>query len=112
MADQPAQLIDCLIAELGDWRGEKLAQLRKLILEASPEIREEWKWNTAVWTQNGLICSAAAFKEHLKLNMTLDVDDIKELPVFTDRGGLTKFKKVFADNYDALIKEINLAIAA
>ena len=51
-------------------------------------------------------------KEHLKQNMTLDEVDLKELPVFTDRGGLTKFKKVFANDYEKIINEINLAIAA
>lgn len=51
-------------------------------------------------------------KEHLKQNLTLDEDDLKELPVFTDRGGLTKFKKVFSDEYEKIISEINLAIAA
>jgi len=51
-------------------------------------------------------------KEHLKQNLTLDEDDFKELPVFTDRGGLNKFKKVFADEYQKIIKEINNAIAA
>jgi type I restriction enzyme R subunit len=51
-------------------------------------------------------------KEHLKQNMTLGEEDLKELPVFTDRGGLTKFKKVFANEYEKIIDEINLAIAA
>jgi type I restriction enzyme, R subunit len=51
-------------------------------------------------------------KEHLKQNMTLDEEDFRELPVFTDRGGLKRFKKVFADNYGEIIKEINVAIAA
>lgn len=50
-------------------------------------------------------------KEHLKQNMTLDVDDLNELPVFTDRGGLKKFKKVFPD-FETIISEINMAIAA
>lgn len=64
----PAQLITNQIAALPDWRGKMLARLRKLILEAAPGITEEWKWDTAVWTQNGLICSAGAFKDHVKLN--------------------------------------------
>lgn len=51
-------------------------------------------------------------KEHLKQNMTLDENDLQELPVFTDRGGLKKFKKVFADDHAKIINEINLAIAA
>jgi hypothetical protein len=42
--------------------------LRKLILKTAPDITEEWKWGTAVWSQNGLVCSAGAFKDHVKLN--------------------------------------------
>lgn len=64
----PSQLISNQIAGLADWRGEMLARLRKLILEAAPDITEEWKWGTAVWSQNGLVCSVAAFKDHVKLN--------------------------------------------
>jgi hypothetical protein len=63
-----AQMITNQIAELGDWRGKMLARLRKLILEAVPGITEEWKWGTAVWVKNGMVCSAAAFKDHVKLN--------------------------------------------
>jgi type I restriction enzyme R subunit len=51
-------------------------------------------------------------KEHLKQNMTLGEEDFKELPVFTDRGGLTRFKKVFPGSYSKIIAEINTAIAA
>jgi len=64
----PSQLITNQIAELADWRGNMLARLRKLILEAAPDITEEWKWGTAVWSQKGLVCSAGAFKDHMKLN--------------------------------------------
>jgi hypothetical protein len=64
----PSQLITNQIAELADWRGKMLARLRKLILEAAPDITEEWKWDTAVWSQKGLVCSAGAFKDHVKLN--------------------------------------------
>jgi hypothetical protein len=63
-----SQLIDNQIAELADWRGKMLARLRKLIPAAAPGIIEEWKWGTAVWTQNGMVCSAGAFKDHVKLN--------------------------------------------
>lgn len=51
-------------------------------------------------------------KEHLKQNLTLDEDDLKELPIFTDRGGFNKFKKVFPQDYEKIISEINLAVAA
>lgn len=64
----PSQLITNQIAELAGWRGNTLARLRKLILEAAPGITEEWKWGTAVWSQKGLVCSAGAFKDHIKLN--------------------------------------------
>lgn len=64
----PSQLIDNQIAALADWRGKMLTRLRKLIHEAAPNIIEEWKWDTAVWTQNGLVCSAGAFKDHIKIN--------------------------------------------
>jgi hypothetical protein len=63
-----SQRITQRIAELGDWRGKLLARLRKLILDAAPGIAEEWKWGTAVWTNKGLVCSAGAFKDHVKLN--------------------------------------------
>jgi hypothetical protein len=64
----PSERITNQIAELGDWRGKILARLRELVREADPEITEEWKWDTAVWTHKGLVCSAGAFKDHLKLN--------------------------------------------
>ena len=64
----PSQLITNQIAVLTDWRGKMLAQLRKLILEAAPDITEEWKWDTAVWSHKELVCSAGVFKDHVKLN--------------------------------------------
>ena len=68
-ADSKAsERINNMIAELADWRGKLLARLRKLILKAAPAVTEEWKWNTAVWTSNGMICAAGAFKDHVKLN--------------------------------------------
>lgn len=63
-----AQRIRNQIAELSDWRGKMLSQLRKVILGADPGIAEEWKWNTAVWTCNELVCGACAFRDHVKLN--------------------------------------------
>jgi len=64
----PSQLITGQIAGLADWRGDMLARLRILIHEAAPDIVEGWKWDTAVWSQKGDVVSAAAFKDHLKLN--------------------------------------------
>ena len=64
----PSQLITNQIAELADWRGKLLARLRKLILEADPDITEEWKWGTAVWSNKGNVVAIGAFKDHVKLN--------------------------------------------
>jgi len=64
----PSERIDKQIAELADWRGQMVVRLRKLILEADPGITEEWKWDTAVWSHQGLVCSVGAFKKTVKLN--------------------------------------------
>jgi hypothetical protein len=64
----PSDRITRQIEELNDWRGAMIDRLRRLILEAYPGIVEEWKWGTAVWSYRGLVCSAAAFKDHVKLH--------------------------------------------
>ena len=64
----PSQLITNQIEELADWRGNTLAQLRKLILAAAPDITEEWKWGTPVWSLKGNVVAIGAFKDHLKIN--------------------------------------------
>ena len=63
----PSQLISNQIAELADWRGSMLSRLREMINQASPDLREEWKWGTAVWAQKGNVVSTCAFKDHVKL---------------------------------------------
>ena len=56
------------INELGDWRGKALAQVRNLIRKADPDLVEEWKWNTPVWSRNGNVVAAGAFQDHVKVN--------------------------------------------
>jgi hypothetical protein len=64
----PSQLISERIAELGDWRGETLAHVRKLIKEAEPEITEEWKWRgVPVWSDGGIVCTGESYKAIVKL---------------------------------------------
>ena len=64
----PSELIDGRIAELGDWRGETLARVRKLIKEADPEVVEEWKWRgVPVWEHGGIICTGETYKAVVKL---------------------------------------------
>jgi hypothetical protein len=60
-------LINQRIRDLGDWRGETLARMRALILEADPEIAEEWKWGGPVWSRNGIICTGETYKKAVKL---------------------------------------------
>jgi hypothetical protein len=66
---QPAsELISNRIAELGDWRGETLARMRKLIQEADPEVVEEWKWRgTPVWSHHGILCTGESYRNVVKL---------------------------------------------
>jgi len=67
-ADRPAsEHIDKRIEELGDWRGEALTRMRKLIKEADPDVIEEWKWAVPVWSHNGIICTGESYKSHVKL---------------------------------------------
>jgi hypothetical protein len=56
------------IANLADWRGDALAQLRALILDSSPTLTEEWKWGTPVWSHKGNVVAVGAFKDHVKVN--------------------------------------------
>lgn len=62
-----SHLIDDRIRILGDWRGATLARMRKLILEAAPEIVEEWKWGVPVWTANGIVTTGESYKKVVKL---------------------------------------------
>jgi len=68
-----SDLIDDRIAELGDWRGETLSEIRKLIKEADPDVVEEWKWakatnpGTPVWSHDGIICTGESYKAVVKL---------------------------------------------
>ena len=62
-----SQLIDQRIRDLGGWRGDTLARMRALILEADPEMTEEWKWDTPVWSHHGIVCTGEAYKQVVKL---------------------------------------------
>jgi hypothetical protein len=61
-------LISKKIADLGDWRGETLSKVRKLLKEADPDAIEEWKWRgTPVWSHDGIICTGESYKNVVKL---------------------------------------------
>ena len=71
-----SELISKRIAELGDWRGETLSRMRKLIKEADPDVVEEWKWvkaaspGTPVWSHDGIICTGESYKNVVKLTFS------------------------------------------
>ena len=66
--ETPSQLIDGRIAELGDWRGRRLSQVRALIKQADPDVVEAWKWRgVPVWSHDGLICTGETYKSIVKL---------------------------------------------
>jgi hypothetical protein len=63
-----SRLIDQRIRDLGDWRGDTLARMRELILEADPEMTEEWKWRgTPVWSHHGIVCTGETYTKVVKL---------------------------------------------
>ena len=67
-AESATALIDEKIRTLGDWRGETLAKMRRLIHEADPDIIEEWKWmGTPVFSHSGIVCTGETYKSVVKL---------------------------------------------
>jgi hypothetical protein len=69
-----SRLIDAKIKKLGDWRGEILNRVRKIIKEADPDVVEEVKWakpsnplGVPVWEHAGIICTGETYKDKVKL---------------------------------------------
>ncbi len=65
----PSALIDARIAELGDWRGETLARVRKIVQQADPDVVEEWKWRRVpTWYHGKIVCTGETYKDKVKLS--------------------------------------------
>src|SRR5262245_57485532 len=62
-----SRLIDQRIHDLGGWRGETLARMRALILEADPEMTEEWRGRNPVWSNHGIVCTGEGYTKVVKL---------------------------------------------
>lgn len=85
--ESASAFIDDRIKQLGDWRGETLARLRKLIHDADPAIVEECKWvkatnpGTPVWSHDGIVCTGESYKQVVKLTFArgASLDDPKKL---------------------------------
>ena len=113
-----SEQIDERIAALGDWRGETLSRMRKLIHEADPEVVEEWKWakatspGTPVWSHGGIICTGESYKEVVKLTFMkgASLDDPKQLFNSSLEGNarraidIREGEQVDADAFKALIR--------
>jgi hypothetical protein len=87
MARSASTSIDEKIKALGDWRGQRLAEVRKLIFDADPDIEEEWKWakpsnpGTPVWSHEGIVCTGETYKQVVKLTFArgASLEDPKKL---------------------------------
>ncbi len=113
-----ADQIDKRIAELGDWRGETLSRMRKLIREADPDVVEEWKWvkatspGTPVWSHDGIICTGETYKAVVKLTFAKGASLPDPARLFNSSlGGNTRRaidigegEEVDADAFKALIR--------
>jgi hypothetical protein len=93
MNDQTASdKITQRIKELGDWRGEMLARVRKLIHDTDPDIEEEWKWmGTPVWSHDGIVCTGESYKQVVKLT-------------FAKGASLKDPKKLFNSSLDGNVR--------
>jgi hypothetical protein len=105
-------LIDGKIAALADWRGETLARMRALIREADPQVLEEWKWDTPVWSHEGILCTGETYKDKVKLTFLkgASLNDPAKLFNASLEGNarraidLHEGKRVDADAFKALIR--------
>jgi len=107
-------LISKRIKDLGDWRGETLARMRKLIKEADPEVVEEWKWmDVPVWSHDGIICTGESYKSVVKLTFAkgASLKDPKRLFNSSLEGNtrraidIHKDENVDASAFKALVRE-------
>lgn len=114
---EPAEKIDRMIEELGDWRGQTLSQVRKAILAADPQIIEEWKWmGSPVWSRDGMIAVANAHKAKVKITFAYGarLEDTQNLFNGNDTGATRRSIDIFegdAVNDQALKELVRVAIA-
>jgi hypothetical protein len=85
-----------------DWKGELIRQVRELILKTDPGVQEEWKWNSPVWSMNGMICSISAFKKHVSLTFFRGADLEKETNLFNSQPGSKNTRSIIWKENDEL----------
>jgi hypothetical protein len=111
-----AELISRRIAELGDWRGDTLAKIRRLIKEADPAVVEEWKWSNPVWSHGGLICTGETYKNAVKMTFAkgASLDDPSGLFNSSLEGNVRRAIDIRADDLinEAALKDLFRAAVA
>ena len=121
MTDSPSALIDNRIAELGDWRGETLARVRRLIHEAVPGVEETWKWRgVPVWEKHGILTTGETYKDKVKLTFArgASLEDSKKLFNSSLEGNARRALDLFEGDtldeaaFKALVREAAEANAA
>ena len=121
MTDTPSDLIDRRIAELGDWRGETLARVRRLIHEAVPGVEETWKWRgVPVWEKHGILTTGETYKDKVKLTFArgASLEDPKKLFNSSLEGNARRALDLFEGDaldeaaFKALVREAAAANAA
>jgi len=99
----PSVLIDRYIASIGDWRGERMAQIRRLMHEADAEIVEEWKWlGTPTWSHDGVVAVVGPMKEKVKLTFSRGAHLPDPHRVFNNGLGGKEWRAVDIYETDAL----------
>ena len=121
MTDTPSDLIDRRIAELGDWRGETLARVRRLIHDAVPGVEETWKWRgVPVWEKDGIVTTGETYKDKVKLTFAqgASLDDPEKLFNSSLEGNARRALDLFEGDaldeaaFKALVREAAEANAA
>jgi hypothetical protein len=113
----PSQLIDKEIADHPDWRGQRMAEVRRIIRETVPDVTEEWKWmGTPTWTHNGILCICNAFKDMVKVTFIngaklRDVDGVFNAELGGNKWRAIKIFKGDKVNASGLKKLLVAAVA-
>jgi hypothetical protein len=92
-----------------DWRGELIKQIRELILETTPAMEEEWKWNSPVWSHHGMVCSASAFKKHVSLTFFKGADLEDKTDLFNSPADSKSSRSIIWKEKDVLDRESLIA---
>lgn len=113
----PSQRIDARIAELGDWRGDTLARIRRIVREADPEVVEEWKWRgVPVWSLDGILCTGETYRSVVKTTFAKGaaLEDPSRLFNASLEGGTRRaidFREGDAIDEPALLALVRAAVA-